>query len=205
MEDYRHAAVALTGDFNPAIFHPEWFRQHEILPDIEVKSAEATTDLLISHQVTVIKFLSLRIEVLGERWTIASERADWFKDLGPITASIFRNLPHTPVKALSINFSEHRLAPIAPTEVMKAWISGSTFGTMIGDNSKIGLIGRATWEGYDATVVLEHSLHLKNGLFSLQSYEKKLKTAKDIDTIKWADVLARSNKISSELLGLSKS
>jgi hypothetical protein len=204
VEDYRQAAVVLTGDFNPAIFHPDWFQQHEILPEIEVTSAQSATDVMISHQVTIIRFLSLRLEVLGQRWTLSSERSDWFKDLGPITMSIFQKLPHTPVKTLSINFSEHRLVQKTPPEVMRHWLSDSKFGDAIGEKSKVGLVGRANWDGFETTVVCEHSLHLKGAMFLSQSYEKKLKTTRDIEATRWGDVLVRSNDLATELLGISR-
>ena len=200
MEDYRQATVVLTGSFNPAIFYPEWFREQEILPEIEVSSAESATDLVITRQATVIRFMSLRLEALGERWTLTSERPDWFKDLGPITTSIFDKLPHTPVKALTMTFLEHRRVRRSPAEAIEGWLTAPAFGKVVGNSAKLGVIGRGEWEKFETALVLEHSVRLKGAVFIGQSYELKLKTARDLEAVKWADLITRSNEVSRILL-----
>src|SRR5690606_38321827 len=89
----------VLGRFNPAIFQPKWFSQHDLLAEAEVQAAESeegeSGGLVVTHRATVVNFESLQLDVQPDRWILSTSRVDWINDLGLIAASVFRLLPHT--------------------------------------------------------------------------------------------------------------
>lgn len=113
-------SIVVLGNFNPAIFHPEWFRSYKIIAEQEIAAAETPITLeypsgvrikehhlLVSPQETSLIFQSFHLDVTPERYQ-AIIRPGY--DLLPVketTIKIFQYLSHTPVKSVGINFNAY--------------------------------------------------------------------------------------------------
>ena len=47
-----NASIVLVGDFNPAIFTPDWLESHQLIGPADAKTARDDVNIFISHQVT---------------------------------------------------------------------------------------------------------------------------------------------------------
>lgn len=93
-------AVVLTGEFNPAIFHPAWLAQNELIAVEETDSAE---DLICTNEVSTFVLDGAHFQVERQRFGLTTKdesKAPWIRDL---TVGIFTLLEHTPLTALGLN------------------------------------------------------------------------------------------------------
>jgi hypothetical protein len=170
---YRNMSVVVLGSFNPAIFHPEWFRRLELLPDVEVEAANAGPDhVLMSGRATMVTFESLTLIVRPERWELRTAQPDWFEDLGAIARSTFDKLRHTPVEAVGLNYVGHFDVPATTTveALMSRWVPLGALGAVVGEAPTMSGTVRASWSGYTASVTLEPSEKMKRAVFINQNY-----------------------------------
>lgn len=208
MASYRSTNIVLIGTFNPAIFQPEWFRTHELLPDAEIEAATSPGPgkLLVSSDAAMIRFASVALDVFSERWSLSTERPDWAGDLGPLTSSVFELLRHTPIRTIGINVVEHWPKERgASTDVVKKWLPLDDLARTVGTPLRVGGIVRADWTGYQASLVLEPSVTLKEGTYISQNFEKPIKKGVDelIQLLRadWTNVLARATTVVDAILG----
>lgn len=106
------SAIIVLGNFNPAIFTPEWLERHKL---IGVEDAEKARQgqLVISAQASRFETEWFILQVLGDQFALTSNGAltPGIKDLAIGALSL---LPHTPVRALGMNFFAHyKMATIA--------------------------------------------------------------------------------------------
>ena len=93
-------SIVLIGDFNPVIFHPTWFAQHEL---IRVNEANDATIDVVAQDISSFRLEWISFQILRDRFT-ATIKADAYKThLGDIVQGLFSILSHTPVKQLGIN------------------------------------------------------------------------------------------------------
>lgn len=127
------SSIVLVGDFNPAIFSPAWLARFGVISDDEAQAAEEP----VTHpQIAQISIQHLSIGVETNKFAV-SITSDPIVKVLDIAVQIFRDLlPHTPIRAFGINYSEHwrvesfekRLAlgrALAPLEPWGEW--GQTF------------------------------------------------------------------------------
>jgi hypothetical protein len=100
--DAEEIVVVLIGSFNPAIFHPEWFRREEILLPKEVEDADVK---IVSTQATQVLFLDMQLDVFHNRLSLSTRDASRAERLQDIVLNILHRLPHTPVTQCGINDS----------------------------------------------------------------------------------------------------
>ncbi len=204
MAGYVDLSVVALGSFNPAIFQPEWFSKNDILPSSEIEAATkpGSPRVVVSNDVTTIAFDSLRLEVLQQRWLMSTTRLDWKKDLGPIVASIFRQLPHTPVTTLGFNVAVHREVQNA-VAVIERWVPARHLAQLVGEPISIGAVVRSTWDTYKVTVQLEPSARLPYGIFLAQNFEKTgLENATQLAeqiSADWARVLKKADEVADTI------
>jgi hypothetical protein len=201
MAGYFDASVVALGSFNPAIFQPAWFKDHDILPanEIEAATTKGAPRLVVSNDVTSISFDALRLEVLQDRWQIITSRLDWKNDLGPIVGSIFRLLNHTPVHTVGLNFAIHRDVLGDPLAVVEQWVPVRRLAEAVGTPVALGATVRSTWESYRVSLSVEPSQRLR-GVFVAQNYEQKVTGAKqlcDLLDADWLRVLRRAEEIAN--------
>jgi hypothetical protein len=98
------ASVVMLGSFNPAIFHPAWFKCYKLIRDEEADSAEIR---LTSPQFADFSTKWFHLQVLTERFYILTNDSFHFEPLRDLVLSIFSLLEHTPVKAIGLNRTMH--------------------------------------------------------------------------------------------------
>jgi hypothetical protein len=120
------SSIVLLGNFNPAIFHPEWFERFKILPSQEIQWAEGNKPkiselqskggkirmeevppILVRPDRAILMFPSLKIDVKPGKYECITEQRKDFSTLKDVTVKILTILPHTPVDWLGINFHGH--------------------------------------------------------------------------------------------------
>lgn len=103
------SAIIAVGDFNPAIFSPDWLERNNLIGKGDADTARERSQakpLLISHQVTAFETKWFALQVLENQFSLTSKDAlsPAFKDLA---VGIFQLVPHTPVTAVGLNFLAH--------------------------------------------------------------------------------------------------
>jgi len=100
VHDQSVFAVVILGDFNPAIFHPLWYAQNDLIPNEEVADAN---EVLTSDQVSTFLHNEVHFQVERHRFGLTTKdpsRALYLRDLAVGT---FTLLEHSPLKALGLN------------------------------------------------------------------------------------------------------
>jgi hypothetical protein len=201
MAGYRHASIVLLGSFNPAIFQPEWFRANDILPASEIDVVlEGKNRLILTNDATIVRFESLVLEVLQNRWSLATDRLDWRNDLGPITGSIFERLVHTPIGVVGMNVVEHKLVNNANLqETLGRWLPLNQLADLVGTEHHVGGTVRAKWEEFNVSLMLEPSMKIPQAVYISQNYEYQLKKGtgalSQFLKNKWNNVLSRADEL----------
>lgn len=92
------------GDFNPAIFHPSWLVQKNLIKETEGESAEIK---VVSNSAAVFSIESADFEITQSRFLIKTSNESYFESLIDLTYSIFKLLKETPLEALGVNHIFH--------------------------------------------------------------------------------------------------
>lgn len=104
------SAIVLVGDFNPAIFSPDWLENNKLIGNGDAEEARQSPSFIISRQVSVFETDWFALQVLENQLSLTSKGAlsAAFKDLAVGVLSL---LSHTPIAAIGLNFLAHyRLA-----------------------------------------------------------------------------------------------
>jgi hypothetical protein len=100
-----------TGSFNPKIVEPLWLAKYGLVPEEEV---EAAGRQLLDGDLSHITFPWVDLIVLQDRLQLESgEEMISEAQLLDLAVGLLRLLPHTPVKAVSI---QHRIVVVARSE-----------------------------------------------------------------------------------------
>lgn len=127
------SSIVTVGEFNPAIFSPEWLERNGLIGKDDadsVREGSQRKSLLVSHQASIFETKWFALQVLENQFSLTSKDAlsPAFKDLA---IGILQLVPHTPVTAVGLNFLGHfRLASeeeyhrvgdvLAPKDIWKA-------------------------------------------------------------------------------------
>lgn len=96
--------VVFVGAFNPAIFHPEWFRRYELLSDTD---ADAATSTVVGKELAQVEFGGIHLQCLPDRFMLATSDVSQNERIQDLINQIFKLLPHTPITACGINPRAH--------------------------------------------------------------------------------------------------
>lgn len=99
------ATVVAIGQFNPAIFQPQWFARNNLLSPDEMDRADVK---MIIQEATV--FASgdwLRVEVTQNRFVVASTDPARRHEVRDLAIGTFQVLEHTPLQKLGLNQNQH--------------------------------------------------------------------------------------------------
>ena len=99
-------AVVAAGAFNPAIFHPSWFVEKDLLPSGAVEEA-AEKDFVAVRELAAFTadWLSVQVSMDQAAFSTAEEGREF--DLRDLARSVFELLPETPIAAIGINADAH--------------------------------------------------------------------------------------------------
>jgi len=113
-------AVLLTGNFNPAIFHPDWLERHSVIdhPDSVDRELEGRVDeneesyedetLVITSAVSVINTPSLTLQITPDRLLLRSRTSSLApSELSIRSAAALAALPHTPILRAELLAEHH--------------------------------------------------------------------------------------------------
>lgn len=105
----EEASIVLVGNFNPPIFHPEWFIRHEIVPKWDYYGGDDGNDN-VSRVATVsdlaqIEFPDQRnLTVMLNKFVLRCARASEFLTIKDIVSNTFGILRETPLNQMGMNY-----------------------------------------------------------------------------------------------------
>ncbi len=100
------SSIIVVGDFNPAIFSPDWLERNSLIGTEDADAAREGTEgreMIVSKQVATFETGWFALQVVDNRLSLASKGglSPAFKDLA---VGIIQLVPHTPVVAVGLNF-----------------------------------------------------------------------------------------------------
>lgn len=102
--DAKSATIVLVGNFNPSIFHPQWFAAHDVVSQNEADQ-EAEVEIT-TQQASVFSITLGRVQVTAQQFVITGRNPALFKMLNDFVVKTFGILTHTPVHAMGINLDQ---------------------------------------------------------------------------------------------------
>ena len=98
------SSIVVLGSFNPAIFHPLWFKINQLIRSEEADAAK----LEVTHPaISVFSLEWFKLQVEMERFIVETTDKANFGPISDLVLGAFSVLDHTPVRALGINRVMH--------------------------------------------------------------------------------------------------
>lgn len=107
-------AIVGVGAFNPAIIHPAWLADKELIPQNQAEHAMAQTEpqqLIVTPQVAVFVADWLSVQVTQNQAVFSTVDLGREADLRDLALGVWELLPETPVDAIGINADSHYRMP----------------------------------------------------------------------------------------------
>ena len=102
--------IILLGDFNPALFHPDWLVRNDLVPP-GLGEAAGGEGLVVSHDVTQFVADWLTFQVTATRCSFSTSQLPFSEALADLAVGTFSLLSHTPVDAFGLNADSHYRLP----------------------------------------------------------------------------------------------
>ncbi|MDR7038451.1 hypothetical protein J2X36_003215 [Methylobacterium sp. BE186] len=123
--EFGGLSIILVGNFNPAIFSPQWFARCGIVSEAEAEAAELG---VIHPEIAAFIVGGKNIQIETTRFSVETTEAPWVSSCDLITRTFGDYLSYTPITRFGINRHVHfrvdseetrnkigrRLAPITP-------------------------------------------------------------------------------------------
>lgn len=98
-----------VGNFNPAIFTPDWFELNQLIGSSDANAAREKASknaMLVTQQLATFETPWFVLQVLENQFSLTSKEAltPAFRDLAVGT---FQLVPHTPITGVGLNFMAH--------------------------------------------------------------------------------------------------
>lgn len=105
----EEASIVLVGNFNPSIFHPEWFIRREILPEWNYLDRDDGNDGLSKvatmSDLAQVEFPDQRnLTVMLNKFVLRCARASEFLTIRDIVSNTFGILQETPINQMGMNY-----------------------------------------------------------------------------------------------------
>lgn len=102
-------AIVAAGAFNPAIIHPRWLADRELIPESVADHAltQSAQQLIVSQQLAIFVGDWLSVRVTPQQAVFSTVDEGRSLDLRDLVQGIFDLLPETPVDGLGINSDTH--------------------------------------------------------------------------------------------------
>ncbi len=101
----KHLDIVLIGNFNPRIFQPQWFSNHNIISASDHNYIIENDNVLIHKQITQFKSSWFRLEITETRMHISCTQEAYFEAIIDLLFATFTVLSHTPVSQFGINLT----------------------------------------------------------------------------------------------------
>ncbi|MDE7328488.1 MAG: hypothetical protein K2N57_01910 [Clostridia bacterium] len=105
----KQYSVVLLGDFNPAMFQPEWFSKNDIISPEEVdfaRNQSTTCPIIITPQVTLFKTSQFSVRIEQKRFQVVADKEPIIV-LKDFILKTFERLSGYVITAFGFNFSAH--------------------------------------------------------------------------------------------------
>lgn len=102
--EHESVSIVLLGNFNPAIFHPTWFSQQELIGVSDAKESEIT---VITNEISIFKSSLFRFDVRQGSFAVTVSSYAQAALLKDLVIGTFRVLEHTPIRKIGINREYH--------------------------------------------------------------------------------------------------
>jgi hypothetical protein len=99
-------SVVGAGAFNPAIFHPLWFAEKQLIPRNAIDEALGK-DFVAVRELSAFTADWLSVQVTTDQAALSTVEEGRELDLRDLAKSVFDLLPETPVTAIGINADAH--------------------------------------------------------------------------------------------------
>ncbi|MGQ0465467.1 MAG: hypothetical protein ACT4QG_09115 [Sporichthyaceae bacterium] len=209
----QSVSIVLLGAFNPRIFTPSWFVARNLLP---AQVVEEGSIALINNDLSAFSTDWCRLEVIAERFLLASDNAPVDAALRDLAAGTFRVLEHTPVAAIGVNFSAHYRLPdeaswhrfghrLAPKETVWDSIleSAGTRSLLIEGLRTDGYAGHVRVK-VEPSVVVGHGIFIEvNDEFRKDEAVPASSWVPDVLNGQWQAIADRSRTIKDHLLSVA--
>lgn len=171
--------LVLLGNFNPMMFHPQWFGQNQIISQSEVDAIVMDTNntFIMAPNITIFNTPQLQIQVQDTKFAVVGLKES-FTLVKDVVKKTFERLGAIPIVAMGINASAHFKMPDHKTFqrfgdmlTPKEGIWESLLGDNIsGDNRTGGLVSlqmRNYKDGKEGmfNVFVERSVRFELGIF----------------------------------------
>lgn len=174
----KRISIVLVGEFNPAMFQPEWFARNDII-SVEEASIAKDSDgapLVVTPQITMFKTSMLDVRIEQKRFVVSSQKEPWdlVKDF---VGKTFEKLSGMSIKAYGYNYDAHYYVGgaenlnsigncLAPKQYWGALFEDDVNCSESGNGlSSMKMLKTKADGNGRVTVMVEPSVHEKNGLF----------------------------------------
>jgi hypothetical protein len=142
----KMVGVVLVGNFNPLMFHPQWFGWNEVISESEANAAvTSNAPCIIAPNITVFNTSQLQIQVRETTFSVTATKES-FSIVKDVVKKTFERLGSMSIRAMGINTSAHFKMPnvskyhefgdkLSPKDIWKELLGDSVFG----DNRTGGL------------------------------------------------------------------
>ena len=105
--ELKQFSIVLVGDFNPAMFSPQWFGKNNILPaeDVEFALSEKSTPI-VSSAITIFRTNQLSIKIDTRRFQVVALKEPLIV-LKDFITKTFENLSNYTITAYGFNYAAH--------------------------------------------------------------------------------------------------
>jgi hypothetical protein len=208
------ASIVMIGSFNPAIFQPRWLGTQQLIRKEEAENAKIA---MIQAELADFSTEWFQLQVLQNRFQLASNDPREFGPLRDLAAGIFSILPHTPVTMLGLSKLFHFKMPsvdswhaighlLAPKEHWIAILETPGLRSMLMEGRRKEVINGGT-----VRVRVEPSTKVTPGLFV--EINEEFKAPGDVESEgarwipdrlndHWDNILDYSEVVAEHLLGL---
>lgn len=105
--ELKQYSIVLIGDFNPAMFSPQWFGKNNIIPveDVEFALSEKSSPI-ISSAITIFRTNQLSIKIDTKRFQVVATKEPLIV-LKDFILKTFENLSNYTISAYGFNYAAH--------------------------------------------------------------------------------------------------
>ena len=96
-------SMVVVGHFNPAIFHPSWFSRISFFSETEIDQALGEFQGVVHKDMSQFNIDWCNILIEPKRMIVSTRMDAYFERLRDLLSETFRELIHTPIKAVGIN------------------------------------------------------------------------------------------------------
>jgi hypothetical protein len=210
--------ILVLGNFNPTIFHPEWFDRYKILPAQETQ-ALITPDnqdiitnkieearIVVTPMASVARFPSITLQVDQKHLEVFSNKSEDYFVLSNTILKISNLLSHTPVKTVRFYFHAHLLFNDDGHYILNNLLASRSdkLINVLGDKVKLGGNFVIKEESHTFYLLLEESNKLERGIYFRFRFDRKLKDMENLIKLinqNFESDFRKSEKIILELCG----